>query len=276
MNSVTPKGDSALQWWHQQRSHQMPKVEKRCEVCGQSFSVWPTRADTAKTCSQKCRGVLIAEMYKARRPTKACVVCGTNFSCPPSHEKRKFCCSLACAHELSRRRVVATGEDHFNWKRGSTVSGDGYLYLFVDGHPFATQGGYVLEHRLVVEEWMRAKDPDHHFLVAVDGVLFLRPDIDVHHRNEDKRDNSQDNLLACTKGAHRSIHSGKPPVERDVWPPIVGEASFTPYRVTCTCEHCGTKFQKKRSDVARGAGRFCSRACYDASRLRKTFDAVPL
>lgn len=254
----------------------MPKVEKSCEICGQAFSVWPNRANTAKTCSQKCAGLLAAARYKERRPVLACVVCGKSFTCPPCHEERKSCCSLACAHELSRRRVVATGKGHFNWKRGSTVSGDGYLYLFVEGHPFAHfQGHYVLDHRLVVEEWMRVKAPDHHFLVAIDGVLYLRQEIEVHHRNGNKRDNRPDNLLACTKPAHRAIHNGCPPMVGEVWPPIEGMVPFTPYRVTCTCEKCGTKFQMKRSAVKRGAGKFCSRACYD-SRLRKTFDVVPL
>jgi hypothetical protein len=173
-------------------------------------------------------------------------------------------------------REVPTGKDHFNWKRGSSVSGDGYLYLLVHGHPFATQGGrYVFEHRLVVEQWMRDEAPDHHFLVAFDGVLYLRPEIDIHHRDENKRNNRPKNLLACTKAAHRAIHNGKPPMEGEVWPPIEGMVPFTPYRVTCTCEKCGTEFQMKRSAVARGAGKFCSRACYD-TRLRKTFDAIPL
>lgn len=252
----------------------MPKVELSCATCGKSFSVWPTRAGTAKTCSQKCRGVQIAARYKAIRPAMACVVCGKSFSCPPSHEKLKSCCSLACAHELSRRREVATGKEHFNWKSGSTVS-DGYLYLNVAGHPFQSFGRYVAEHRLVVEEWMRAKAPDHHFLVEVEGRKYLRSEIDVHHRSGNKRDNRPDNLLACTKSAHRAIHSGNPPMEGEVWPPIEGMQPFTPYRITCVCETCGTEFQKKRSEVKRGAGKFCSRACYD-KRPRTAFKVVSI
>lgn len=253
----------------------MPKVEKSCEVCGKLYSVWPNRAFTARTCSPACRGALTAAGYKAQRSEKVCVVCGKRFLCPPCHEDRRACCSLECAHELSRRREVATGKDHFNWKRGSTVN-DGYLYLAVQGdHPFQSFGRYVAEHRLVVEEWLRVEEPGHPFLVDVNGVLYLRPEIAVHHCNGRKRDNRKDNLLACTKSAHRAIHAGSPPMVGEVWPPIKGMVPFEPYRVTCTCENCGTEFQKKRCDVARGSGKFCSRACYD-SRLRKTFDVIPL
>jgi hypothetical protein len=252
----------------------MPKVEKSCEACGKLFSVWPTRADTAKTCSRKCAGVLTARKYKAKRPEMACVVCGNSFSCPPCHEKRKSCCSLECAHELSRRRAVTTGEDHSNWKGGSTVS-DGYLYLNMREHPFPSLGNYVAEHRLIVEEWMRVEAPGHHFLVMLNDVPYLRSDVDVHHRNGNKRDNRRGNLLACTKPAHRAIHNGQPPMEGEVWPPIEGMVPYTPYRVTCTCETCGTEFQMKRSSVARGGGKFCTRLCYN-NRPKEAFDVVTL
>jgi len=48
----------------------MAKVEKVCVTCGKSFSVWPNRADSAKTCSQPCRGKLIAQQYESARIKK--------------------------------------------------------------------------------------------------------------------------------------------------------------------------------------------------------------
>lgn len=251
----------------------MPKVEKTCKVCGKQFAVWPNRAETANTCSIACRSAANAERYKSTRPVKACVICGKEFECPPSHAHKKFCCSLACAHERFRRREVPKMEDHFNWKRGSSVHADGYLLLLVERHPFAANGRYVFEHRLVVEAWMRDKAPDHRFLVEVNGVKYLRSEIEVHHRNENKRDNRFTNLLACTRQAHRAIHRGEPPMEGEVWPPVEGMAPFTPYRVSRTCETCGAEFEVQRGVVARGGGKFCNRTCY-VNRPRKAFEAV--
>ena len=167
------------------------------------------------------------------------------------------------------------GAEHFNWKRGTSVHADGYLYVNVEGHPFAKCGAYVFEHRLIVEAWMRDKAPDHRFLVEVDGVKYLRPEIEVHHRDENKRNNAITNLLACTYGAHRSIHNGQPPMEGEAWPPVEGMVPFEPYRVDRTCETCGTSFEVKRSTVARGGGRYCCRHCYNL-RERKAFEAIPL
>lgn len=253
----------------------MPKVGLTCTRCGDAFEVWPNRAESAKFCSPRCRDLSNAERYERERPKKACKVCGKRFECPPSHEKRVSCCSLACAHELSRRREVPQGAEHFNWKRGGSVHSQGYFYVHTEAHPFARHGRYVFEHRLVMEAWMRDKAPDHHFLVEVDGVKYLRPEIDVHHRNENKRDNRITNLLACTAGAHRAIHNGQPPMEGEVWPPVAGMLPFQPYRIACTCQRCGNKFEVLRSVVARGGGKYCTRACYDG-RPRRAFDAVPL
>lgn len=254
----------------------MPKIEKVCARCEKHFEVWPVRAETAVYCSRACRDAENAARYEAARPKRKCMICGTLFECPPSHAlRRKDCCSRACAAEASKRREVATGADHFNWKSGSAVHADGYIYLHAGDHPFAKCGRYVFEHRLVMEAWMRDEAPDHHFLVEVAGVKYLRPEIEVHHRNENKRDNRITNLLACTKGAHLSIHNGNPPMEGEVWPPIEGMVPYQPYRVTCTCRKCGKEFTEKRSTVARGGGKYCCRACYDA-RSREAFHVVPL
>ena len=254
----------------------MPKVEKTCAACGTFFEVWPNRAETAKYCSPQCRDSTNATRYAAGRPQLKCVICGKGFECPPSHAaRRKSCCSRACAAELSRRRPVPNGPDHFSWKHGKPLHSSGYLLSYADDHPFALHGRYVFEHRLIAEAWMRDKAPDHHFLVEVDGVKYLRPEVEVHHRNENKRDNRITNLLVCTQQAHRSIHNGKPPMEGEVWPPVQGQVPFQPYRVECTCRQCGAVFTVKRSTVERGGGKYCTRACYDA-RPREAFHAVPL
>lgn len=251
----------------------MAGVEKVCVVCGGKFRVPPVRAESAKTCSMACKGKLWTKQNEEARPRLACKVCGGMFTCPPSHEGRRQTCSPQCA---DKARVISSnrpGPTNFHWKGGQSGHADGYLYLLVSGHPFAKTGSYVFEHRLVMEQWMREAAPNHKFLVDVDGLKYLSPDIEVHHIDENKRNNRRKNLLACTSSAHRVIHHGKPPMAGEVWPNVAGQLVYAPTRIDCTCEVCGKVFAKKRSDVARGSGRFCSRACY-FRRPSETYNVI--
>jgi len=63
---------------------------------------------------------------------------------------------------------------------------DGYLYEGVENHPYATKGGYVLQHRLVMERKLGR---------------YLLPSETVHHKNGIRDDNDEDNL-ELKVGAH--------------------------------------------------------------------------
>jgi hypothetical protein len=240
----------------------MPKIVKTCEYCDEPFEVWPSRAGTAKTCSKSCFGKLAALKYRKSWLSKDCDFCGKLFSFPKIQEGRRKCCSYECAAEIDRLRHHSTDEDCYNWKGGKTKHSDGYIYVYAKGHPLANHGPYVLEHRLVIEGWMRNEDPSHNFLMWIEGTLYLRPKIKVHHIDEDKSNNKPENLLACTSASHHLIHAGKPPMKGQTWPEVEGSVPPMPMLVDLSCERCNKAFTKKRSDVARGAGRFCSRACY--------------
>jgi len=41
-------------------------------------------------------------------------------------------------------------------------------------------------------------------------------------------------------------------------------------RVTQVCQHCGAEFQIKRSEIAKGGGKHCSPACYNATRAQQS------
>lgn len=245
----------------------MAKVEKTCVTCGKSFSVWPNRAETAKTCSQSCRGKLIAGLYAEQRVDKTCPVCNTVFAVAKARGDTAVCCSLSCANKLPSRKH-SSGTEHYLWKGGQSEHTDGYLYVKVEGHPYSGSIGYVFEHRVVMETRMRKEVPEHRFLINHAGVLYLRPEIEIHHIDEARRNNAFENLLACTSGAHRSIHNGKPPMAGETWPEVEGLIPFKPYKVTCTCQTCGVESQQKRSNVERGNGKFCTRVCYDKSRKK--------
>lgn len=79
------------------------------------------------------------------------------------------------------------------WGGGRFVGYNGYVKIYVSGHPFADMNGYVYEHRLIVE-----------------GVIgrYLKRRESVHHINEIKNDNRKCNLVLCeNESYHRLLHS---------------------------------------------------------------------
>lgn len=81
---------------------------------------------------------------------------------------------------LKTQRTGPRGLDgHPNWKGGRYMVGR-YAYVRADGHPLATKGGYVAEHRLVME--------------ATLGRYLTRDEV-VHHIDGNPENNHPDNLM---------------------------------------------------------------------------------
>jgi hypothetical protein len=97
------------------------------------------------------------------------------------------------------RQVRLPGPLHPKWG-GGRVNKRGYWHLREIDHPHAN-GGYVPEHRVVIEQHLRQTDPEHPGL-GPDGCL--RRDWCVHHRNGDKGDNRLENLEPMPRHAHTS------------------------------------------------------------------------
>lgn len=89
------------------------------------------------------------------------------------------------------------GPDAGNWKGGrQRCKRDGYIRVYAPGHPFAVKatnavGGYVLEHRLVMEKVIGR---------------YMHPDEDVNHINGIKDDNRPENLRLVSHYAHFEEH----------------------------------------------------------------------
>ena len=84
------------------------------------------------------------------------------------------------------------GEKSSNWKGGRYKSKDGYIRIYKPDHLYANKKGYVLEHRLVLEQHL--------------GIM-LDPKWVVHHINHIRDDNRIENLMVFVNdSAHRRWH----------------------------------------------------------------------
>jgi HNH endonuclease len=83
------------------------------------------------------------------------------------------------------------GDKHPMWK-GGIKHIEGYVMLLKPDHPFATQQGYVKEHRLIYEQYYNC---------------CLLPWIDIHHINNIKDDNRIENLKVMTRSEHGRHHN---------------------------------------------------------------------
>lgn len=88
------------------------------------------------------------------------------------------------------------GKKHPNWKGGRIKTPTGYILIYYPTHPYCRKlgkfgyyGGYVLEHRLVIEKHL--------------GRYLEKWEI-IHHKNGIKDDNRLKNLEITTKATHRN------------------------------------------------------------------------
>lgn len=125
---------------------------------------------------------------------KPCVVDG----CQGAHLARGLCAmhyqrEKRTGHVGPAGRLSRSGEGNANWKGGRVRGGHQgrYWMRHMPDHPAANSLGYVLEHRLVMEEHLGRP---------------LTADEIVHHRNEDTLDNRFENLEVMTQAEHATHH----------------------------------------------------------------------
>ena len=121
-----------------------------------------------------------------------------------------------------------------------------YVYALVPNHPHATASGYVLMHRVVMENHI--------------GRL-LKPHELVYHKDEDKKNNDIANLEIVDVATHNRIHH------------YVGR------KYKGICAHCGEPFERawrNRPEVKKQARAFCSHSCRGKFYKQATPTGTPI
>ena len=123
------------------------------------------------------------------------------------------------------------------WKVKKLIKKGDYMYALVPNHPNATKNGYVLYHRIVIENSL--------------GRLLNNDEV-VHHINGDKFDNRLENLQLLNYKEHCRLHAleqGRRYIKLKC--PICGKVFDMPYNITV--------YQKYPGDKSKA--QCCSRSC---------------
>lgn len=173
--------------------------DKTCLQCGISFNraispdgrlERPTSYRRRKFCSHRCSDLFRSgpgsQPIRIYTKDKICIQCGISFnrerrpsgklSTPGDFRARMF-----CSNECSG--AYRSGSNHYAFKPEGTVRSDGYLYL--------SNRGRKLFHRVVMENHL--------------GRLLEDWEI-VHHIDENKKNNSIENLKVMTRSQHMILH----------------------------------------------------------------------
>lgn len=123
---------------------------------------------------------------------------------------------------------------------------NGYYYVYMPDHHRAKPNGCVAEHILVAEKKLGRP---------------LRDGEVVHHEDEDKTNNSEDNLyIFVSNAAHSSFHNGgkRFPVG-DVW-----DTEKVVYEIKCSV--CKASAERVKAPDLRQENFYCSEKCYRIGR----------
>lgn len=162
-------------------------------------------------CSKKCEG----EFKKSKNLNTSCEFCKKLFHLK-KYRKEKYkhhFCSKECKSNYQKYSMKGEknhqyglkGKLNASWKSDIRTTTSGYRKIRSLNHPFKDCDGFMLEHRLVAEEFLLNASNS----IEVDGKLYLNPNLVVHHVDENKLNNHIDNLMILTPEDHMSLHKSK-------------------------------------------------------------------
>ena len=156
----------------------------KCIYCDKEFKAY---RKFHKYCSNRC----MQRYYNDIKRNTICA-CGCNEKCLDGHTWKAGHKSKIDNYFTGKNK---TGEEAWHYKGGKRKRPDGYLEILSNNHPNKTKDGYVLEHRLVMEKHIKR---------------YLTKEEIVHHIDENKSNNSIDNLeLLSSRSEHSKLHHRK-------------------------------------------------------------------
>lgn len=203
----------------------------KCIQCGGNILVVDTKKFPKTFCSYSCY-----EQWCRfnKKPNCKCTVCGKPMHMKPSRIKRAkngVTCSIECANILKSGYMQGENNHQFGLKgelnasfKGAEITKVNHnqvdILVYAPKHPFRRSDDRVKKHRLVVEENYEYFNPI--YFIKIGGKMYLKPEVDVHHRNGNHNDNSIENLEPLTRGEHTTEHNLEKEIIRDNLGRIIG------------------------------------------------------
>lgn len=190
---------------------------RRCANCNKEVEIRHKKRVELENvfCSQDC-----SNEFKRKNREKneeyfncICPICDKRFHVRPSQLKKdkNHYCSKEC-HRLAKMEYMKGEKNHqyglkgnknASWKSDKKITNYGYVKIRVLDHPFKDCDGFVFEHRLIAEKYLLNKEN----CIEINGKRYLKKEYTVHHLDENKLNNSVENLKVMTKKEHCKIHS---------------------------------------------------------------------
>ena len=129
-------------------------------------------------------------MKRVKRIIKHCEVCESEIylrECDLERKGRGRFCSYECKYK-SQKGWWSKNKNP-RWNGGRRIRGDGYIQIKASNHYSVNEEGYIREHRLVMEKYLRRK---------------LKDDELIHHKNGNVKDNRIENLEITNRAEHKT------------------------------------------------------------------------
>lgn len=168
----------------------------------------------------------------------------------PSRIKRAkngVTCSKECTYKLKseytrgekNHQFGLTGNKNASFAGKEIITNYGYILEYCPNHPnphgCTNKTTRVLQHRLVIETNYQNFPLD--YFNIINGKHYLKMELEVHHIDENKTNNSLDNLQVLTKSEHVKLHNKDKEIIRDDLGKIIGVNKFRELSGTLEAEN---------------------------------------